>query len=662
MATVVTNVGITAINNASTGGPRINVTQFRVGSAFGYTPTTNMTTLQGTSLYTGPITNYTVLPGDMVEYECILDQAVGPFNFGEIGLYLDTGELFSLTSLTQLRFKSAQNLGTNELGNRFIIRIQVAIQNAPYVLNFQNIAISSRLPWAEDWRNATYVNATTATVSTDVSSLFHVGRAVKASFGSSYSYSYISSVSFGSGTTTIVLQDPILTASLTALDYGIMEASQPNAEAYIRRAIRTIGTYGVWIDNAEPILTIRDLDAGTNSKVYRYVTSNTSLSLRLYDDAISSFTDVMVLNRVGLNLASIIFPNGQIGIGGTPSVGVGLDIYSSAQFRSAISISGSINASLPSGTTNDWSPSGLSGASIIRVDTNSSGSSLSGAAFTGNRQIKIINLGPGLLNLLPENSGSSASNRFSLVNNAILRIAAGGSVTIWADPTSSRWRADSYGADFAPGMIVEWYGLSSNVPAGWAICDGTNGTPDSRGRVAIGAGGSYTLGELGGSVTVSGTTQTAGSHSHTINPAGSHTHSAGGGDHTHTTDPTILSGANLPQHNHAVYVKTANDSDDEVSGLARSDARAFVFNRDNAVGPFGYTLTNNQGTSLIDNAGVASPSGHNHTIPSSGSHTHTTDNQGSHSHSESIDPGHTHNLNPVSTLQPYYAVFKIMKL
>jgi hypothetical protein len=37
------------------------------------------------------------------------------------------------------------------------------------------------------------------------------------------------------------------------------------------------------------------------------------------------------------------------------------------------------------------------------------------------------------------------------------------------------------------GSIIMWYGISSNVPTGWQICDGTNGTPDLRNRFVIGA-------------------------------------------------------------------------------------------------------------------------------------------------------------------------------
>lgn len=42
------------------------------------------------------------------------------------------------------------------------------------------------------------------------------------------------------------------------------------------------------------------------------------------------------------------------------------------------------------------------------------------------------------------------------------------------------------GIPFPKGMIMLWYGSASNIPAGWALCDGGNGTPDLRGRFVLG--------------------------------------------------------------------------------------------------------------------------------------------------------------------------------
>ena len=75
------------------------------------------------------------------------------------------------------------------------------------------------------------------------------------------------------------------------------------------------------------------------------------------------------------------------------------------------------------------------------------------------------------------------------------------------------------------GMIVMWSGAVATVPTGYALCDGTSGTPDLRNRFIMGAGATYAPGSTGGTPdatlvshnhTVSGGTSSAGSHSHKI--------------------------------------------------------------------------------------------------------------------------------------------------
>ncbi len=45
------------------------------------------------------------------------------------------------------------------------------------------------------------------------------------------------------------------------------------------------------------------------------------------------------------------------------------------------------------------------------------------------------------------------------------------------------------------GMIVMWSGTIADIPYGWALCDGTNNTPDLRGRFIVGVGKGDTLTE-----------------------------------------------------------------------------------------------------------------------------------------------------------------------
>ncbi len=49
------------------------------------------------------------------------------------------------------------------------------------------------------------------------------------------------------------------------------------------------------------------------------------------------------------------------------------------------------------------------------------------------------------------------------------------------------------------GAILMWSGSIASIPSGWALCNGTNGTPDLRDRFIVGAGSSYNVGATGGS-------------------------------------------------------------------------------------------------------------------------------------------------------------------
>ena len=66
------------------------------------------------------------------------------------------------------------------------------------------------------------------------------------------------------------------------------------------------------------------------------------------------------------------------------------------------------------------------------------------------------------------------------------------------------------------GAIVLWSGAANAIPAGWHLCDGTDGTPDLRGRFVVGAGGSYAVGAKGGAESVTLTVEQMPTHSHSF--------------------------------------------------------------------------------------------------------------------------------------------------
>ena len=92
-----------------------------------------------------------------------------------------------------------------------------------------------------------------------------------------------------------------------------------------------------------------------------------------------------------------------------------------------------------------------------------------------------------------------------------------------------------------PGSIISWYGNLSNIPSGFAYCDGTNETPDLRGRIIVGTGlwsdsfGStiYNLGNVAGERM----------HQLTISEMPAHHHSVAGNSHW-GADSIGIAGAN----------------------------------------------------------------------------------------------------------------------
>ena len=59
------------------------------------------------------------------------------------------------------------------------------------------------------------------------------------------------------------------------------------------------------------------------------------------------------------------------------------------------------------------------------------------------------------------------------------------------------------------GTVKLWYGRASQVPPGWRICDGSNGTPNLVNRFLVGAGGENGSGQP--TATVEGNGHTGGS-------------------------------------------------------------------------------------------------------------------------------------------------------
>ena len=103
------------------------------------------------------------------------------------------------------------------------------------------------------------------------------------------------------------------------------------------------------------------------------------------------------------------------------------------------------------------------------------------------------------------------------------------------------------GAAFVTGMIVLWSGSIATIPAGFALCNGSNGTPDLRDRFVVGAGSTYAVNATGGSANA-----TLPTHTHTAtvtDPGHLHTYTRGGTDTVSGGGITIQTNSALPSQN-----------------------------------------------------------------------------------------------------------------
>ena len=105
------------------------------------------------------------------------------------------------------------------------------------------------------------------------------------------------------------------------------------------------------------------------------------------------------------------------------------------------------------------------------------------------------------------------------INNAVI----GGATAAAATVTDLTVTGTVTGVNIVPsGGIIMWSGSIASIPAGWYLCNGSNGTPDLRNRFIVGAGSTYAVAATGGSADAI---------------VVSHTHTASVTDpgHTHTT-------------------------------------------------------------------------------------------------------------------------------
>jgi len=112
-------------------------------------------------------------------------------------------------------------------------------------------------------------------------------------------------------------------------------------------------------------------------------------------------------------------------------------------------------------------------------------------------------------------------------------------------------------ASFPSGLILAWYATGGEIPQGWAICDGSNNTPDLRGRFLRGVSDFADVGRQMGSEThnhsVSGRT-TGEVEGHYGGPEGADNGSGGNWSHKHNFHAQTNQSANIPPSTTVLFI------------------------------------------------------------------------------------------------------------
>lgn len=182
---------------------------------------------------------------------------------------------------------------------------------------------------------------------------------------------------------------------------------------------------------------------------------------------------------------------------------------------------------------------------------------------------------------------------------------------------------------FPSGGIIMWSGAIANIPTGFVICDGTNGTPDLTDRFIVGSktdsGATHDIGDTGGANSLTLSSGQLPSHSHGVGNLAA----AAGGAHTHTGNTSTVG-----NHTHTG------------GGAINSPANAIM-------GAFN--------TSTFKGYGVGDSSNTNTGAAGSHSHTVTINSGGSHSHNIAGNTGALGSGDSVDNRPAYYALAFIMK-
>jgi microcystin-dependent protein len=176
---------------------------------------------------------------------------------------------------------------------------------------------------------------------------------------------------------------------------------------------------------------------------------------------------------------------------------VGLNVGSGKTLAVAGTLSVTGTATLPAAAT-------AGGATVV---TTTGTQTLTNKTLTS-PTINTATVAGGTINNTPIGGTTPAAGAFTTLSSTSAPSFAGGAIV----PT---------------GGIIMWSGSIASIPSGWALCNGSNGTPDLRDKFVVGAGSAYAVNATGGSADAIVVSHTHTATSSVTDPG--HTHAAGGG-------------------------------------------------------------------------------------------------------------------------------------
>ncbi len=219
---------------------------------------------------------------------------------------------------------------------------------------------------------------------------------------------------------------------------------------------------------------------------------------------------------VSADAALVSENNAAATLAGAAASGANTDITSLAgiALTQNVALSGDISPTQITANQNDYNPTGLSTASVLRLNTDASRDITGLQGGADGRLIVIHNVGSFSIVLKDESGSSTAANRFALF--ADITLATDQSVVLQYDSTSSRWRAVALpaGTAGAAGDVQTFNaGGTWTKPASGTMAlievwgAGGGGARRSAGNGSGGGGGGYTfmwkkLSDLGATETV----------------------------------------------------------------------------------------------------------------------------------------------------------------